>query len=603
MKLLLSVCLFLFAGLSVVSLQAQEAKLAQQYYENGEFEKAAVLYDKLFQENNRNDFFFERYVDCLFFLEDYDQAEKAIKRELKRNPDNSSLLVLYGNLYERQFREEEADEKYEAAVASVKKDGYQINKLAYAFIGLTKFDYAIKTYERGTELLKNEEIFSYSLAELYRRKGDAPNMIRYYLKSLAQNPKREDQIKTIFQRFLQGEEDYAELQRQLYANIQTDGESTLYPDMLAWVFIQQKDYKNAFRQMRALDRRLQEDGQRVYRLGRIAANEGDYDAAIEAFQYVYQNKGPSSGYYIESKRLSMLSKREKIVRGFQYTREDLLVLEAEYEQFLDEFGRSTATAVIIAELADLEAFYLNDLDKAIALLAELVAFPNLDNKVQAEAKLDLGDFYLMKGEIWEATLLYSQVDKAFKEDVIGHEARFRNAKLSYFNADFQWAQAQFDVLKASTSRLIANDALDLSVFIMDNLNLDTTRLALKMYAEADMLIFQNRFDEAFQKLDSLLLRFPEHNLQDDVYYLKAEVFRQQRDYEKATEMYQRVIDGYRDGIRADNALFALAEIYEYQLKDIEKAKELYETIFIEFSGSTFAVEARKRFRLLRGDNL
>ncbi len=603
MKLLLSVCLFLFAGLSVVSLQAQEAKLAQQYYENGEFEKAAVLYDKLFQENNRNDFFFERYVDCLFFLEDYDQAEKAIKRELKRNPDNSSLLVLYGNLYERQFREEEANEKYEAAVASVKKDGYQINKLAYAFIGLTKFDYAIKTYERGTELLKNEEIFSYSLAELYRRKGDAPNMIRYYLKSLAQNPKREDQIKTIFQRFLQGEEDYAELQRQLYANIQADGESTLYPDMLAWVFIQQKDYKNAFRQMRALDRRLQEDGQRVYRLGRIAANEGDYDAAIEAFQYVYQNKGPSSGYYIESKRLSMLSKREKIVRGFQYTREDLLVLEAEYEQFLDEFGRSTATAVIIAELADLEAFYLNDLDKAIALLAELVAFPNLDNKVQAEAKLDLGDFYLMKGEIWEATLLYSQVDKAFKEDVIGHEARFRNAKLSYFNADFQWAQAQFDVLKASTSRLIANDALDLSVFIMDNLNLDTTRLALKMYAEADMLIFQNRFDEAFQKLDSLLLRFPEHNLQDDVYYLKAEVFRQQRDYEKATEMYQRVIDGYRDGIRADNALFALAEIYEYQLKDIEKAKELYETIFIEFSGSTFAVEARKRFRLLRGDNL
>lgn len=603
MKSFLSICLFLIAGFSTGTVLAQEAKLAQQYFENGEFEKAAVLYDKLFQENNRNDFFFERYIDCLFFMEDYATAEKAIKQELRRNDSNANLLVLYGSLYERQFREEEANEKYAAAVAVVKKDRYEINKLAYAFIGLTKFDFAIQTYEKGMELLKNEEAFSYNLAELYRRKGDTPNMIRYYLKSLAENPKREDQIKTIFQRYLQGTEDFAELQKQLYARIQEDGTSVLYPDMLAWVFIQQKDYKNAFRQMRALDRRLQEDGQRIYRLGRIAANEGDFDAAIEAFQYIYQNKGPSSGYYIESKRLCMLSKREKIVSGFQYTREDLASLEEEYDQFLDEFGRSTATAIILAELADLEAFYLNNLDRAIDLLNELIAFPNLDNKVQAEAKLDLGDFYLMKGEIWEATLLYSQVDKAFKEDVIGHEARYRNARLSYYNADFQWAQAQFDVLKASTSRLIANDALDLSVFIMDNLNLDTAGTAMQMYAEADMLIFQNRFDEAFEKLDSLLSQYPGHNLEDDVYYLKAEVYNKQREYEKAIEMYQRVVDEYRDEIRADNALFALAEIYEFQLKDIEKAKELYETIFIEFSGSTFAVEARKRFRQLRGDNL
>ena len=602
MKPFFFVCLF-FAAVAESPLQAQEAQLAQQYFENGEYEKAAVLYDKLFQENNRNDFFFERYVDCLFFMEDYERAEKAIRQELKRNPANSSLLVLYGNLYERQFQETEANQKYEEAIAGLKKDRYQVNKLAYAFIGLTKFDFAIQTYEKGAELLKDDEIFSFSLAELYRRKGDTPNMIRYYLLSLVQNPTREDQIKTIFQRFLQGPKDFQELQKQLYANIQTDGESVIYPDMLAWVFIQQKDYKNAFRQMRALDRRMQEDGQRIYRLGRIAANEGDFDAAIEAFQYIYQTKGPSSGYYVESKRLSMLSKREKIVNGFQYTKDDLRNLETEYEQFLDEFGQSTATAAIMAELAELEAFYMDDLDKAIALLSTIVVLPGLDPQVQAEAKLDLGDFYLMKGEIWEATLLYSQVDKAYKEDLMGHEARFKNAKLSYYNADFQWAQAQFDVLKASTSRLIANDALDLSVFIMDNLNLDTTLYAMKMYANADLLVFQNKFTEAFQQLDSLLQQFPGHSLEDDVLYLKAEIYKKTRAYESAIEMYQRIVDQYKDSIRADNALFALAEIYEYQLKDIETAKKYYEAIFIDYSDSTFAVEARKKFRLLRGDNL
>ena len=205
----------------------------------------------------------------------------------------------------------------------------------------------------------------------------------------------------------------------------------------------------------------------------------------------------------------------------------------------------------------------------------------------------------------EAAMLVEvqKVNKAYKEDLLGHEARFKNAKLSYYNSDFQWAQAQFDVLKASTSRLIANDALDLSVFIMDNLNLDTTVLAMKMYATAELLLFQNKFEEAFLQLDSLMASFPGHSLEDDVLYLKAEIYRKTNDYSSAAETYQRIVETYKESIRADNALFALAEIYEYHLKDVEAAKKYYETIFIDYSDSTFAVEARKKFRLLRGDNL
>ncbi len=255
------------------------------------------------------------------------------------------------------------------------------------------------------------------------------------------------------------------------------------------------------------------------------------------------------------------------------------------------------------EYAELEAFFLNDLDKAIALLDDMIQYPNVDKRIQAEGKLDLADFYLMKGEVWEATLLYSQVDKDFKESVLGHEARFRNARLSYFAGDFQWAQAQFEVLKASTSKLIANDALDLSVFIMDNLGLDTTEQAMQWYADAELLVFQNRFGEAFAKMDTLLAAFPEHKLQDDVWYLKAAVYQKKREWEQAAAMLQRILEEYPDDIRADNALYELAELYENQLSDIEKAKALYERLFIEYSGSTFAVEARKRYRRLRGDDV
>lgn len=593
--------LLLFSFMTI-SVFAQQAQLAQQYFRDGEYEKAAVLYEELYNKNTRNDFFFDRYVECLLAMEDFKRGETVIKQQLRKTPEKVNLYVTYGKLLERQFKDEEAKKMYAAAIENLPKEQYRITRLANSFLSLTKYEEAIATYEKGAQLLRDKRIFSYNLGDLYRRKGDVPKMITNYLNSLEDRPERLNNMKTIFQRYLL-EEDYKELQSQLYERLQKTENAIHLSEMLTWVFIQRKDYKNAFRQVKALDRRFGENGGRIYRLARIAANDKDYDAAIAAYEYIVESKGLASTFYIDAKREALRCRRNKLVEGYSYTEEDLRVLESQYESFLDEFGRSRATAGIVLELAELQAFYLNDLDKAISILNELIQFPGIDRIVQANGKLSLADFYLMKGEVWESTLLYSQVDKAFKEDLLGHEARFRNAKLSYFNGDFQWAQTQFDILKASTSRLIANDALDLSVFIMDNLGLDTSAAALITYSQAELLVFQNRFEEAFDKMDSLLVAFPEHSLQDDVLYLKANVYKKKRNFEKAAELYETIVEKYKEEIRADNSLFALAELYETQLNDIEKAKSLYETLFIDFSGSTFAVEARKRYRRLRGDNI
>ncbi len=583
-------------------LNAQESKLAQQYFASGEYEKAASLYEKLYEKSKNNDFYFNRFIDCLIALEDYSKAEVILKKQIKKKPKDVQLYVTYGNLFERQLKDDKAEEQYREAIKKMEADQYIITRLANAFRNLTKYDYAIQVYEKGGELLKDKTVFSYNLGDMYRRKGDSPKMIHNYLNSLSINPNRLNSLQTIFQRYL-SEEEFDELQAQLYERIEEQADEVQYPELLAWVFIQRKDYVNAIRQAKMLDRRLGETGIRVFRVGSIAEKDKDYDAAISAYEYIIEEKGLASGIYIDSKRASLNCKRKKVVEGFNYTEADLRALEAEYETFLNEFGRNKTTAPIIAELADLEAFYLNDRKKAIDLLKEMIAFPGLDQYVMARAKLSLADFYLMDSEIWEATLLYSQVDKVFAEDILGHEARFRNAKLSYYAGDFEWAQAQFDVLKASTSKLIANDALDLSVFILDNLGLDSTVTALKLYSEADLLVFQNRFDDAFAKLDSLATFFPGHSLEDDIYYTKSKIYLKQREYELSAEMLQKIIDDYSDGIRADNALYELALLNENQLGNPEKAKELYEKIFIEYSGSTFAVDARKRYRKLRGDDI
>jgi len=521
---------FLLCFISSVAVFSQEARLAQEYFANGEFEKAGVLYEKLYK-TGKNDFYFDRYIESLLALEEFEQAEKVVKNTIKSKPGSLNLYVTYGNILERQYKDEAAQKQYREAIKKVPADQYKIIKLANAFVSQTKYDLAIETYERGVKLIDNSAVFAYNMGNLYQRKGDTPKMIEFYLNSLEENPGRKSSLQSIFQRNIVAEEDFLELQTQLYGRLQDNPDAVEMMEMLAWSFIQKKDYKNALRQAKALDKRLDENGGRIFNLAQVAANDKDFDAAIKAYNYIVEVKGPSSTYYVDAKRQSLRSSRTKLVSGFDYEMEDLKVLENQYIGFLDEFGRNKSTASILMELAELEGFYMKDIDKSIKLLNEMIAFPAINKNVQADGKLLLADFYLMKGEIWESTLLYSQVDKSLKDDLRGHEARFRNAKLSYYNGDFEWAQAQFSVLKSSTSKLIANDALDLSVFILDNLGLDTTAIPLKKYAEADLAIFQNKFDVAFTKLDSITKTYPDHGLEDDVWYSKAQIYKKERAYD------------------------------------------------------------------------
>ncbi len=377
----------------------------------------------------------------------------------------------------------------------------------------------------------------------------------------------------------------------------------MYPELLSWLFVLKKDYPNALRQLRAIDRRMEEDGLRVFNLAYTASYEQEYDVALEAFQYIIEEKGRNSKYYLEALKGKLNVTRKKIMNKHQGDKIMLQALEIEYQKFLVEFGSNAATAAIISELAELQAYYLNDLDAAIATLNTLLSYRSVNSYILANAKLDLGDFYLMKGERWESTLLYSQVDKDFGDELLGQEARFRNARLSYFVGDFEWAQSQFDILKSATSRFISNDAIDISVFIMDNIGLDSTDQPLRLYAQAELLVFQNRFEEANGILQGLRTQFPEHKLEDDILYLEAEILMKNNNYIAAAEKYELIATQYPEDIRADNSIFYLGEIYELHLNDPDKARVYYERVVLEYSNSILAIEARLRYRLLRGDNI
>lgn len=585
---------------SIFAQNNQELQLANQYFQKGEYEKAAELYEKLYTKNARSTHYYRQYYKTLLAIKDFEKAEKLIRKQMKQRKTDVTLYVDMGMLYKNQELYDKADEEFDRALKTVEEN--QVRVLASTFSNSDEYDYAIETYKKGKTLLGDPKAYAYELALAYKKKGDFEEMIGCYLdySVSAENSSKLQTVKNALQKMVTNDDNMEELQTQLYGRIQKEPQELVYPELLIWAFIQQKDFESAYVQVTAIDRRLGESGKRVMDLAQLSATEQEYDTAIDAYEYVIA-KGANNPLYI-SARIDLLKCRKfKITDSNDYTNEDILNLQTAYHSFLEEFGKNPTTIATIRDLGHLYAYYINDLDQAINLLEEVMDMGSANSHIIGYCKLDLGDYYLMKNEIWEATLYYSQVDKAFKDDILGEEARFKNAKLSYYHGDFEWSQAQLNVLKASTSELIANDALELSVFITDNLGLDTTLTPMQMFASADLLILQNKINAATTTLDSINRLFPAHNLDDDIMFLRADLKMREKNYVEAVTLYETILSKYGTDILADDALFALAQINEKHLDNIAQAMEYYQTLLIDFPSSLYVVEARKRYRKLRGD--
>lgn len=592
-----------FSLLVLVKAQpGRDETLANSYFEDGEIDKAAELYQSLWEKSNYDLKFYTPLYKCLLSLKKYDALEKVVQREIKKTSGAAQYVIDLGYLYSQIPDPVRAKEQYDKALKDVKPYEVAIRNLANAYEAYRLYDYVVATYEKGGKLVKNESYFSMELANAYMNKGDATNAVKYFLFNLEANPQNEQMIKNTVQTNSNEAKLLDQLETQLYGKVQKNTNSEQYIDLLTWVYIQNKDFEGALAQMKAWDKRKGENGQRVLEIARMAQTEGDYDNAIGGYEYVV-NKGKDNGLYFEARTELLNCRKEKISKNLNYTQQDLLGLKNDYLAFINDNDRTFRTAQSMKDLADLEGFYLHDIQGGIALCNEIISMAGVAPKLRNQTKLSLGDFYLITGDVWESTLLYSQVDKDEKDSPLGEEARFRNARLSYYKGDFDWAQTQLEVLKSATSELISNDAIKLSVFIIDKLGLDTIATPMQMFSRAELLMFQNKDSDAVSTFDSIVKLFPGHVLVDDIEYAKAQMYVKHKDFDRAIPMLDDIIKNFKTGLRADDATFLLAEINEQQLHNKDKAMELYKSIITDYNSSLLVIEARKRYRLLRGDKI
>jgi tetratricopeptide (TPR) repeat protein len=598
----LLLALLLLNAMLVAAQPGTDEQLAAQYFQQGDYARAILYYEKLYKQQS-SDYYYEQLLKSMLGLPDLEAAQKLVKERMRRQGDDPRWPVDMAHVLKLAGEPEKARKEEERALKLMRADQASVRTLANAFLRYNETDLALEAYDRGQRLLNDPLGFRFEMAGLYGSKGDLPRMVNAYLDLVGANEAYVQSVQNALSRQLDFEKADGRteaLRTELLRRIQRDPSRTIYQELLIWMLIQQRDLGAAFIQSKALDKRLDESGARLMDLARIAQANGDHGTAYKCYDYVV-GLGRNDANYQQARIGALRTRYQQLTAAGEPLAADLADLDARMASVIGEMGLGKATLDLLRERAHLKAYYMAQRTEAMALLEEAIALPAIDPKVKGELKLDLGDIHVLDGDIWEASLLFSQVDLDFKHDVLGHEARFRNARVSFHAGDFLWAQAQLQVLKSSTSKLIANDAMELSLLITDNLALDSNAVPLTYYARAELLREQHLYDQALLTLDSLQKEFPMHGLGDDILYERYRIAMARRRYAEAARFLEQVLELYPNDILVDNALFDLGRLWEKELKDPAKAMGYYERLLQEQTGSIFVPEARERFRALRGD--
>lgn len=590
MRIKIIVTLFLFSTFCY----SQNSQLAYNYFRKGEYKKATVIYKQLHKKNKVRRDYFKKLLSCYQLTEDFENASNLLEQQIKDFPTQSHLNIELGYNYQLQNEKEKAIPYYDLALKSIETNAASGYLIGRTFKDNHLLDYALKTYLRAMELNSHLHYDAY-VASIYGEKAELEKMFDSYLNMIEKNNNYFSTVQRYAGRFITDDSQDSNnilFRKLLLKRVQTTPNDS-WNILLSWLYMQQKDYAKALLQEKALYKRNLEDLNRVVDLGVIAFDNKDYETSKNTFEYILANtKDPNAQIDAEL----FLLKTSVETAG---SAKELDTVDLKFTEILAKFGDINTIDLQIA-YADFLTFKKNNPQEAITILKNTLKETTTRSQ-KGYVKTKLADVLVFTGKFNQALINYTQVQTKFKNSRLAQSARFKVAQTSYFKGDYKWALTQLKVLKSSTSQLIANDALELHLLISDNIADDSIPKALNSYAKADLLAFQNKNKEAIDTLHTILVNFKGHAIEDEALFKQAELFEKTDNHDFAEDNYQKIIALQADGILVDNAYFRLGYLYENHLNDIEKAKEMYQNIIFKFPSSIFLVDARKRFRKLRGD--
>jgi len=573
--------------------------LAIKFYRENEFKKAAELFQQLYGEKPNN-YYYSYYFNCLTTLQDFKEAERLVKHHRKLNPNNYRYLIDEAWVVGLSGNKNKSNRILNKLIENLPEQRNQILQITSSLQAKGYPELAIKVFEKASMMNNENNSFGFEIADAYLYSGEYSKMFDSYLSYLVVMPTDLQRIKSKLQYVMRMDvnSNLSEmLKSSLLQSSQQNPENIQLAEMLMWYSLQTKDFEMAYRQARANDLRFGNSEDDMLELANIAFSNYDYNTSAKAYKYIADKKGDSP-YYIDSYVGYFLATNKQVEENPDSSIDDYEELEQMGIEAINMLGINNFTSDIVLQLAHITAFRLAKHKEAIEMIEVALANPNIDKVKEANLKLKLADILLADNQIWDATLLYSQVESDMKNEPIGHEAKLKNAKVFYYVGEFDWAATRLDILKSATSKLISNDAIELSMFINDMREEDTIGFVLRKFAGAELYTLQGKYDSAMRLLnkveeDPVGIYSIEYAL-----YNKAQIYFELKDMVKADSVYNKLITFYPTSIKADNALYKRAELLRIYLADIEEAKRLYLILMTDYPESIYSGKARKQYRLL-----
>lgn len=575
------------------AMERQQLRQAQSYQRTNQHQNAILVLRALYANNPGNVQYYQELLESYLQLSMTDEALQLIQQQKTAASPHFRYDIDYGQVLIKEGKKEEALRLWEKTIKANSNDIGAYTMVAGVLSANRMYEEAADIYKRAYANHPDKIYLLKALADFYQTRMQYYRSLEYYLEYLRKDP---NNYQTVIQQVLSFdlEEPQADSLNQLLAK-----EIQKYPDIPELQLVSAKFFQKyqRFNESLQIYSKLENDnsqGKYFIEFARAVQADSLYRLALDAYNNLI-TRFPQSRYllaaYLGAAKCNLEIAREKNDAGYARQAIDMI------RKVKDTYPNHPEIANLSLLEGDIYRQYFFDIDRAIEIYRQVSGEFAKDIEIRERAYLNAGECYIIRGDMAEAVSFLNKVNTSRDQT----RAQFFLAKIDFYQGNFSEAREHLNriIQTEGLSGSITNDALDLLTLLGFA---QTAPEALKLYAEADLLLFQQKKSEAVNRLQSALEKPAPPHFRSKMIFEAARLSAEIGEYAEALEYCNRVLENQSLALYGDEALFMMANIVDYQLKDMPSAFSLYDRLLTDFPESQFAISARERLKEIREQN-
>lgn len=595
--------LILFGNTRVYSQQRMDKyQLAITYEQQGDHRNASRIFQELYAEHPEQYRYFQGVARTLTALQRYIELMPLIEVELAKKSNIELLCLASQNAKKAQLFSkslqffEQSIEQVSQLSNDFEKDN-AIRLIAQTQGDISSFDNAIQTYIKGRSIISDgQNSYADELSMLYVQVGN----VELGIQEIAKAFKKQQQYGLIQGRIaalLIDERSKSYIDKELSSLSKND---YAFSRVYVWFLREIKDFDKALQQALTIDSGLGLQGREILDFADITLRDGQIQIALKAFGNVIDrgknNPHFSQALYGYAKALDLRLQMTQVKKNISPSEIESIINR--YRDIIAQSPKGQFAAECLYRIGKLQSEYSKDISGAKKTFTE-VCEQYTQYPISASASNELLSIAVSENEIKEAFMLAKRTYKGYAKSnpKESDKAGFTLAELFFYGGEIDSCKELLVALAGKTESDIANDALELSLFLEQHKQFTA---GIILWGKAILKEKQFDIEGAIALYEEIISKTNGTDLAEQAQLKICEAY-STIDKERALKEGEKFIATYPESINTDRILFLIGEIYISQSKTNEAIASLTD-ILVRFPNSRYVRKSRELIRTLRGDS-